>query len=337
MAAVGPELADLLDGAPRGSAAVAATAPTTPSRGGRSTSPGAPRALRDLRAPRDLPDVDDLLDGTLDAARPPRALRSAAPPLAALRGGALLAAPPLLIAFVLVAAWEAWVRAREIPQYLAPTPSAVAEALIADPSRFLDAGAVSLQHALGGLLLGAGSAFLLGIAMAHSRLIERALYPYAIVVKVTPVVAVAPLLAIWLGFGDGPKYVVAGLITFFPMLVNAVTGLRAVDPAALDYFRSLHASRWRVLWRLRLPASLPYVFAALRISIPLALIGAVVAEWMSADSGVGQLIVIAHGDFDTPALFGAILVLAAIGVALTAAVALLERRLLFWHDSARGL
>jgi NitT/TauT family transport system permease protein len=319
MAAVGPELADLLDGAPRSAAAT-----VDPDNSGSDS--------------RVLPDVDDLLDGTVDVVRArhaPRATRPGSAALAALRGGALLAAPALLIALVLVVAWEAWVRARDIPQYLAPTPSAVAETLIADPSRFLEAGAVSLQHALGGLLLGAGSAFLLGIAMAHSRLVERALYPYAIVVKVTPVVAVAPLLAIWLGFGDSPKYVVAGLITFFPMLVNAVTGLRAVDASALDYFRSMHASRWRVLWRLRLPASLPYVFAALRISIPLALIGAVVAEWMSADSGVGQVIVIAHGDFDTPALFGAILVLAAIGVGLTVAVALLERRMLFWHDSTR--
>ena len=243
--------------------------------------------------------------------------------------------PPALVAALVIAAWEAWIRAREVPEYLAPAPTAVADALIADPSRFLGAGAVSLRHAVGGLVLGAGGAFLLGLAMAHSRRLERALYPLALLVKVTPIVAVAPLLIIWLGFGDAPKYVVAALITFFPMLVNAVTGLRSIDAAAHDYFRAMHASRLDVLRRLRLPASLPYVFAALRISIPLALIGAVVAEWMSADSGVGQLIVIAHGDYDTPALFGAIVVLAAIGVALTAALAVAERRLLFWHDSAR--
>ena len=270
---------------------------------------------------------------------PPPALsrgRERRPEAAAkLREAVRAAWPPALVAVIAVAAWEAWIRAREVPEYLAPAPSAVAEALVADPSRFLGAGAVSLRHALGGLVLGAGGAFLLGVAMAHSRRLERALYPFALLVKVTPIVAVAPLLIIWLGFGDAPKYVVAALITFFPMLVNAVTGLRSIDAAAYDYFRAMDASRLDVLRRLRLPASLPYVFAALRISIPLALIGAVVAEWMSADSGVGQLIVIAHGDYDTAALFGAVVVLAAIGVALTAALAVIERRLLFWHESAR--
>lgn len=252
-----------------------------------------------------------------------------------LRAAVRLAWPPLLVAALALAAWEAWIRVRGVPEYLAPSPSAVADALAADPTRFLGAGAVSLQHALGGLVLGAGGAFALGAVMAHSHRLERALYPFALMVKVTPIVAIAPLLIIWFGFGDTPKYVVAALITFFPMLVNAVTGLRSFDPAAHDYFRAMDASRWQVLVLLRLPASLPYVFAALRISVPLALIGAVVAEWMSADSGVGQLIVIAHGDFDTPALFGAVVVLATIGVALTGALALVERRLLSWHESVR--
>ncbi len=264
-------------------------------------------------------------------ARPrPRGARRAA------AGWARAAAPPLLTALAAIAAWEAWIRASGTPQYLAPSPSAVAAALAADPSRFLGAGAVSLRHALGGLLLGAGGAFALGAAMAHARAVERTLYPLAILVKVTPVVAVAPLLVIWLGFGDGPKYAVAALIAFFPVLVNTVAGLRDADPAALDWFRSMDASRWRTFLRLRLPSSLPYLFAALRVSIPLALIGAVVAEWMAADSGAGRLIAIAHADYDTAALFGAVVVLAACGLAMTAAVALLERRLLAWRGAGRA-
>ncbi len=321
MTARHPDVADLLDGAPRAPRHAVVAAP--------------PRATATPPA-RAEPELADLLDGTIETIHAPTGpRRGSVSPAAWLGNGVRAAVPPLLVAMLVLGAWEAWIRAREVPEYLAPSPTAVADALLADPTRFLGAGAVSLQHALGGLVLGAGSAFLLGIAMAHSRRLERALYPFALLVKVTPIVAVAPLLIIWLGFGDGPKYVVAGLITFFPMLVNAVTGLRSIDAAAHDYFRAMDASRWQVLRRLRLPASLPFVFAALRISIPLALIGAVVAEWMSADSGVGQLIVIAHGDYDTPALFGAIVVLAVIGVALTAALSLLERRMLFWHESAR--
>ena len=246
-------------------------------------------------------------------------------------------APALVAAAIVLAGWEAWVRLRDVKEYLVPAPSAVARALAENPGRFAEAGSVSLFHALGGLAIGAGAAFLLAVVMAHSRPLERAFYPLAILVKVTPVVAVAPLFLIWFGFNAWPKLLVAALITFFPMLVNSVTGLRSVDPVAHDFLRALRASRWQVFWKLRLPASLPYVMAALRISVPLSLIGAVVAEWFSADSGVGQIIVIANGELDTPVMFGAISVLALIGVTLTGAVAYIERRVLFWHESFTGV
>lgn len=312
-------LADLLDGIP-GGAAAGGSSPAVPLR----RLPPSQRASRDEA---------DLLDATLYVAQPPPARGWALP---SRRDVLLTGAPPLAAAVLLVLAWEIWIRVRDVPLYLAPTPSRVLSTLSEDPARFIEAGSVSAQHALGGLLLGAGSAFLLGVLMAHSRILERSIYPLAILVKVTPIVAVAPLIVIWFGFGVWPKFIVAGLITFFPMLVNTITGLRSIDAATHDFFLALGASRRQVLWRLRLPSSLPYLFAGLRISIPLALIGAVIAEWVRADSGVGQMIVIAHGDFDTPTLFGAIVVLALIGVAFTAALALIERRLLFWHDSSAG-
>ena len=245
--------------------------------------------------------------------------------------------PPLLAAAVLLLAWEAWIAWREVPAYLVPAPSAIAAALATDPARYATAARTSLVEAMGGLLLGTGAAFVLAVVMAHSRPLERALYPIALLVKVTPVVAVAPLFIIWFGFGALPKMLVAALITFFPMLVNAVTGLRSVDPAAHDFMRTLRASPLQLFWLLRLPASLPYVFAALRISVPLCLIGAVVAEWMAGDGGIGQVILIANSDLDTAALFAAVLVLASMAVGLTALVEMLDRRLLFWHESSERL
>ncbi len=242
--------------------------------------------------------------------------------------------PPMLAALIAIVAWEAWVTVREVPAYLVPAPSAILRAFTAEPSRYALAARTSMVEALGGLLLGAGAAFVLAVAMAHSRPLERALYPLALLVKVTPVVAVAPLFIIWFGFGTLPKMLVAALITFFPMLVNAVTGLRSVDPAAHDFMRTLHATPLQVFRMLRLPASLPYVFAALRISVPLCIIGAVVAEWMAGDGGIGQVILIANGDLDTAALFAAVVVLASMAIGLTALLALLERRLLFWHESS---
>ncbi len=250
-----------------------------------------------------------------------------------LRSVARVTLPPVVALALLVVAWEFWVREREVAEYLVPRPSAVFDSLRDDPGRYATASRESLTAALGGLIVASVGAFLLAVVMAHSRLLERALYPPALMVKVTPIVAVYPLFAIWFGFGVGPKIAIAALIAFFPMLVNGLIGLRAVDPAALDFMRALDASRWRVLWSLRMPSSLPYVFAALRISVPLSLIGAVVAEFLSGSSGVGQLILIANGDFDTPALFGAIVVLAALGVFLTGIVAYIERRVLFWHES----
>ena len=260
--------------------------------------------------------------------------RRGLPPAREIAGAVL---PAIVAATVALTLWEIWIRARDIKEYLLPAPTAIGRALFDDPSRFAEAGSISLVHALGGLAFGAGAAFLLAVVMAHSRPLERALYPLAILVKVTPVVAVAPLFLIWFGFNAWPKLLVAAMITFFPVLVNSVTGLRSIDSTSYDFLRALNASRWQVFWKLRLPASLPYVLAALRISVPLSLIGAVVAEWFAADSGVGQIIVIANGELDTPALFGAVFVLALIGVAFTGAIAYIERRVLFWHESSSGV
>ena len=251
--------------------------------------------------------------------------------------GRALAALPVLLAAAILAAWEAWVRVAGVKEYLLPPPTAVVRALAAEPMRYLDAAAAALGAAIGGLLLATVGAFALGVLMAHSRALERALYPPALMLKVTPIVAVYPLFLIWFGFGVWPRVLIAALITFFPVLVNTVIGLRSVDPQAHDFLRALHASRAQVFWRLRLPSSLPYQFAALRISVPLSLIGAVVAEFLSGAAGMGQLILVANGDFDTPALFGAVIVLAALGVSLTVAISYLERRVLDWHESYRGV
>ncbi len=252
------------------------------------------------------------------------------------REAVLAVVPPAVLLALLLVAWEAWVRWREVREYLLPPPSAVARALTVDPGRFASAAADSLVAAIGGLLAACAVAFALATVMVHSRVLERALYPPALLVKVTPIVALYPLLVIWFGFGTGPKVAIAALITFFPVLVNTVVGLRGIDPQAHDVLRILRASRWQVFWRLRVPSALPFVFAALRISVPLALVGAVVAEFLSGSSGMGRLILIANGDFDTPVLFGAVIVLAVLGVALTGLVALVERRVLRWHDASSG-
>ena len=221
----------------------------------------------------------------------------------------------------------------DVPEYIVPAPSAALSRLFGDFAYFAGESAVTLGEAVAGFALGSLAALAAAALMAHSRIAERVLYPIAILIKVTPIVAVAPLFVIWFGFGPVPKALIAALITFFPVLVNGVTGFRSVDGGALDFMRSLRASRREIFIKLRLPSAMPFVFAAFRVAVPLSLIGAVVAEWFSGDRGLGSVIIVAHSNLDMPTLFAAILALAGVGAALTAAVSALEKRVLFWHQS----
>lgn len=243
-------------------------------------------------------------------------------------------APVVLLLVVLI--WEASVRAMSVPVYILPAPSAIGERLVTRAPFFLTNAVTTLTEAIGGFLVGSLIAMLLATAMVHSRLAERVLYPLALLVKVTPIVAVAPLFVIWFGFGPVPKILIASLITFFPVLVNAVAGLRDVNHGALEFLQSVGASPAERFWKLRLPSSLPYLFAAARVAIPLSLIGAVVGEWWGASDGLGRIIFLSNTNLDMPSLFAAVVVLALIGVGLTAGLALIERRLLVWHGSTRS-
>lgn len=254
-----------------------------------------------------------------------------------LRSIALQLLPPTLAMALLLAAWELYIEWRDISIIVVPPPSAVAERFFDNPDFFWRQGAYTLYEATLGLAVGSVFAIGLAVLMAHSLTAERALFPLAIGLKSVPLVAVAPVLVIALGFGTTPKILVAALLCFFPMLVNAMVGFRDVNPGALEFLRSLHASPWQVFWKLRAVSALPYVLAALKITYPLALIGAVVAEWFTGDDGLGVVIFRAHSNLDTPTLFAAVGVLALTGIAINVLISLAERRLLFWHPSVRTL
>ena len=241
--------------------------------------------------------------------------------------------PAAVSVALVLAAWEAWIELREVKPYLVPAPSRVAERLAEDPLFFAEEGLYTLEGALLGFAVGAGVAFLLATAMAQARFLERSIFPLAILVKVTPIVAIGPLLTIWFGFGLLPKVFIAALIVFFPVMVNALVGFRSVNPNALALLQSLAASRAEVFLRLRLPSSLPYLFAAFRVAIPLSVIGAVVAEWFSGSSGLGHVIYVANNNLDMATAFAGIATLALIGAGLFLAMTYVERRFLFWHES----
>ena len=235
-------------------------------------------------------------------------------------------------ALALVAlALEIWTNAFRVPPYLVPSPSSIALRLWTDAGMFGREAAITVGEASGGFVVGTTAAFVAAAFMAQSRLLERTLFPVAILIKLTPIVAVAPLFTLWFGFGTGPKIAIAALITFFPMLVNSFVGLRSADAQELAFLQTLGASRSEIFRMLRVPSALPFLFSGARISLNLALIGAVIAEWTGADRGLGRVIFVANANLDLTALFGAVLALAAIGIAANAAVGGAERRVLHWH------
>ncbi|GAB7005152.1 ABC transporter permease subunit [Nocardioides sp. AN3] len=240
--------------------------------------------------------------------------------------------PVVLLLVVLGVLWQ--IGAHQMP-YLLPPLSDVWASLRQDPGYFVHNSWVTLREALLGLLIGFLAAFALAILVSEVTLARRAVMPVAVVLNVTPLVAIAPALVVAFGFGSAPKLILTALICFFPILINASVGLRAVPIPVLQVFESVHASRWEVLWHLRIPGSLPYVFAALQIVFPLSIVGAVVAELSAAGSaaGLGTVIGVASSMNRLATVWAAIFVLALMGSLLLLLVTVVERRALRWHRS----
>ncbi|GAB2481844.1 ABC transporter permease [Nocardiopsis aegyptia] len=240
---------------------------------------------------------------------------------------------PTVVAVLLVGA--AWTAVAADQPYILPTLSEVGTTLLDDPALFVRNAGSTLQIALIGVAWGAGLAFVLALLMSEIPILRRAIMPLAVVLNVTPVIALAPALVVAFGFGMAPKVIVTAIITFFPVLINVTTGLRSVPPPVLHVFSTLHASRFEVLLRLRVPSSLPYTLAALRVVLPLSIVGAVVAEFVAAgsSSGLGTMIRNAASNAQLPHVYAAVACLAAMGVLMLAFTATVERRLLFWHES----
>jgi len=247
------------------------------------------------------------------------------------RGSRLL--PPAIFGLLLIAGWELLYRSGLYPPFLVPAPAEVGARLLgalADGT-LLRHALVTLQAVLLGLLLGAGTALILGYLIAHSLLLERTLTPYIVALQAVPTVAIAPLLVIWFGSGLTSKVLICALIVFFPMLINTIVGVRSVPAELHDLMRSLEASRWQTLRHLEAPAALPVLMGGLKVSATLAVIGAVVGEFVSARAGLGFLVNSSRNVFDTPLMIAATLALAVLALSLYGLVALLERGLLAWQ------
>jgi len=194
----------------------------------------------------------------------------------------------------------------------------------------------TLTETVLGFLLGAALGFSLGIAVASSRYIEYFVYPYIVMFQSLPKVALAPLIVIWFGLGLASKVVNAALVAFFPLMVNTMVGLRSADEDRVSLMRALAASEPQVFWMLRLPSALPFVMAGLDVAVILALIGAIVGEFVGAQHGLGMLIQSMNFTMDVSGQFSVLLVLSVLGLALNKGIAALRRRVLFWDPSVKS-
>jgi len=231
-----------------------------------------------------------------------------------------------------IALWWAVVTVFDVAPYVVPPPDDVWRSLTGDFSTLLDNLWPTAQEALLGFAIGNVLAVAIAIVFVHSRTIERGLFPVAVFVQTLPLVAVAPVLVLMFGNGMAPKVIIAALMTLFPTLVNAVRGFDAIGPQTLELFRVLSASKADVFWKARTFASLPFLFSSLKIASTSAVIGAIVAEWIGADEGLGYLIINATYNFQTPLLYATMIVASLFALLLFALVGLIERLVVTWED-----
>jgi NitT/TauT family transport system permease protein len=248
-------------------------------------------------------------------------------------------AMPLLVALLALGGWEWIVRAREIPPYLLPGPLLIAETLVRDWGTLSGSLAITLRITLLALVAAVVLGTLLAILFAQSKWVEFSFFPYAVILQVTPVVAIAPLIIIWVNDVALSLLICAWIVAFFPILSNTTLGLNSFDHNLADLFRLYRASRWQVLTRLRIPSAMPFFLAGLKISGGLALIGAIVAEFVAGtggtESGLAFRILESGYQLRIPRMFAALVLISATGIVIFMALSWLQHLALrHWHESA---
>jgi NitT/TauT family transport system permease protein len=238
-------------------------------------------------------------------------------------------------AFLLI--WELFCVLYQVRPVLLPAPSLIIAELAQSPLWFAQQALFTLGITLAGFAAAAILGVLFAIVVTEWKVLDRLLFPLFVALNSVPKVALAPLCIIWFGTGAEPKIVLAFLISVFAVVIDTILGLRSVPPDTIDLARTLRGSRWKVLTRIKLFCALPHLFAGLKVSMSLALVGAIVAEFVSSQRGLGYVILSAQGMFDTPRVFAAITILAVMGVLLIEAVTLAERLALPWHHSTERL
>jgi len=243
--------------------------------------------------------------------------------------------PPLLFAVFVLTVWQLYVVLGDVKESTLPKPTEVVTSIWDNRQLLWDNAWVTIKE----ILIGYAAAIVIGVGIAvlirSSRRIERAVYPWLVVSQMVPIPAIAPILVIWTGFDLRPKVMVIALVSFFPIAVNTIDGLRAADPELLNLLKTLKANAWQRFRKAQLPAALPFMFSGLKVAAAFSVIGAVFAEWVGASDGLGYLILVLNNQTATTDMFAVIVVLASIGIGLFLIVSLIERLLLPWYYESR--
>ena len=240
---------------------------------------------------------------------------------------------PLITLVVVVLTWIAYIRVFNVPDYILPEPRAVLDTFV---SMYVD-GYIwehllfTLRSTVIGYAMGCSIGFVLGVLIAEFRIVEKYLYPYVVLLQSMPKIALAPLLIVWFGFGLASKIAMVALICFFPIFVNTMVGIRQADPDLIDVMRVSSASRFKILLHVKLPSAAGTIFAGLQISVVLGLIGAIVAEFVAAQKGLGTVLQLAQTDLNMALMLATVFSLAVMGLIGNLIVRYLHRRIVFWE------
>lgn len=237
---------------------------------------------------------------------------------------------PMILILLLLLMWQGGVVWFKIPQYLLPSPVMIGKALKTEFVRLLPHMWITTYETFLGFFVATLFGIIFAILIAHSRFLQRALYPILIITQTTPKVAVAPILVVWFGFGMLSKIMLAFLISFFPVVINMAIGLTLVDPDLINLVRSYEASRWKIFTKVRLQNSMPYLFAGMKIAITMSIVGAVIGEFVGGDAGLGYVIIVANQQMKAAVVFATLTYLAILGIVLFEMVVILEKILVPW-------
>lgn len=240
---------------------------------------------------------------------------------------------PLFFFVVIFLTWESTALISNLPEIILPRPSKIIYETINRFPFFLSHLGITLVPILVGYFIAALLGFILAVIFAHSKTIERGLYPYAIAIMVAPTLAMAPFVVLWFGIGITSKIIIVTLTCFFPLLVNTTKGLKTVEESTLELFNSLSASKWHIFLKLRLPGSLPLIFQGLKISTTLAVIGGFMGEFLASDKGIGYLIIIHTRLLNTTTAMASLFIMILAGILLFLLICAIEKKVVFWQKS----